>query len=131
MGDHLIEEKIVRRLLDNQNFNNTLCIDYTLTQYHKIEEATKVAVDITGCIKDIGKELDHWDALDTGVFLLTDDFFKAINELVQYRGTNIETADVIRFLVSRGHHFHTCDVSGCVWQDVDTIEDLNLARLQR
>jgi len=129
MGDHLIEENLVRHLLDNQTSKNTLCIDYTPAPYHQIDEATKVTVDSTGCIKDIGKELVYWDALDTGVFLLTESFFQAIDELVQYRGTDVETADVIRLLISKGHHFGTCNVSGYFWMDVDTEEDLRVARL--
>lgn len=128
MGDHVIEEKLVRHLLDNLTFKDTLCIDYTPAQHHQIDEATKVTVDGAGCIKDIGKELVHWDALDTGVFLLTENFFRAVDELVQYRGNNIETADVIRLLISKGHHFRTCDVSGCFWMDVDTEEDLKVVR---
>ena len=129
MGDHLIEEKLVRQLLESQTLNNTLCIDYTPAQYHQIDEATKVTIDTTGCIKDIGKELVHWDALDTGVFLIAENFFQAVRELAQHRGTDIETADVIRFLISKGRHFHTCDVSGYFWMDVDTGEDLKAARV--
>ena len=129
MGDHLIEEKLVRQLLESQTFNNTLCIDYTPAQHHQIDEATKVTVDTTGCIKDIGKNLVYWDAIDTGVFLITENFFQAVDELAQHRGTDIETADVIRFLISKGYHFHTCDVSGCFWMDVDTEEDLKAARV--
>jgi glucose-1-phosphate thymidylyltransferase len=128
MGDHLIEEKIVRRLLSSETSGESLCVDYTPAQHHKIEEATKVAVNTTGYIKNIGKELDHWNALDTGVFLITDDFFKAVDEVVQSCGTDIETADVIRFLIDRGYCFDTCDVSGCFWIDVDTPKDLDLAR---
>ncbi len=128
MGDHLIEEKIVKRLMDRQTFNETLCIDYTPAQHHELAEATKVAVDTAGCIKDIGKELVHWDALDTGVFLLTENFFQALHEIIQYRGTDVEISDVNRFLVSRGHRFDTCDVSGCFWADIDTKEDLDLVR---
>lgn len=128
MGDHLIEEKLVKRLLDSETSSEILCIDYTPAQHHNVEEATKVTVDIAGCIKNIGKKLDHWNALDTGVFRITNNFFKAIDELVQSSGTDIETADVIRYIVGRGHNFHTCDVSGCFWMDVDTEEDLNLAR---
>ena len=128
MGDHLIEEELVRRLVESNPSNETLCIDYTPSQNCKIKEATKVTVDITGCIKSIGKELTYWDALDTGVFLINHRFFKAIEELVHYQGTDIETADVIRFLVNRGHLFNTFDVSGSFWMDVDTEEDLVLAR---
>jgi len=128
MGDHLIEEKFVRHLLDSQTSNNTLCVDYTPAQYHQIDEATKVSVDDVGYIKDIGKGLVHWDALDTGVFLITETFFEAIHELAQHHGTDIETAHVIRLLISKGHHFNTCDVSGCFWMDIDTEKDLEVAR---
>jgi len=128
MGDHLIEEKIVRHLLSSQRFNDTLCIDYTPAQYHQIDEATKVTVDTAGRIKDIGKDLVHWDALDTGVFLLTKSFFQAVDKLVTFSGTDIETADVIRFMISKGRSFHTCDVSGCFWMDVDTEEDFKMVK---
>lgn len=128
MGDHLIDGEILKRLLDRQTFNETLCIDYAPVHHHELAEATKVAVDGADCIKDIGKDLTYWDALDTGVFLLTENFFQALNELVQHHGTDVEISDVIRFLVSRGHRFDTCDVSGCFWADVDTKEDLDLVR---
>jgi len=129
MGDHLIEQKLVKQLLEGQTFNETLCIDYTPAQYHQLAEATKVTVDSAGCIKDIGKDLVYWDALDTGVFLLTENFFQALHELVQHRDTTIEITDVIRFLISQGHRFDTYNASGCFWIDVDTEEDLNIARM--
>ena len=128
MGDHLIDGEIVKRLLERPNFNETLCIDYTPACHHELTEATKVTVDSAGCIKNIGKDIIYWDALDTGVFLLTENFFQTLNELVQYYGPDVEVSDVIRFLVSRGHHFDTCDVSGCLWADVDTKEDLDMVR---
>ncbi len=128
MGDHLIEPELVRRLLDRLTFTETLCIDYTPAHHHELAEATKVAVDSTGCIKDIGKELIYWDALDTGTFLLTENFFQALRELIHQLGTNVEISDVIRSLVSRGHHFNTCNVSGYFWADVDTKEDLDMVR---
>ena len=128
MGDHLIERKMIKSLLDRQILSDTLCIDYTPFNHHQLAEATKVIVDGAGCIKDIGKELVFWDAIDTGIFLLTENFFKAINKLVQYYGIDVEISDVIRFLISQGHSFDTCNVSGSSWADVDTKEDLELAR---
>jgi len=128
MGDHLIDGEIVKRLLDRPVFNETLCIDYTPAHHHELAEATKVTVDSTGYIKNIGKYLVYWDALDTGVFLLTENFFRALRELVQYRGTDVTISDVTRFLVRRGHPFDTCDVSGCFWADIDTKEDLDMVR---
>jgi len=124
MGDHLIDGKIVKRLLDRQVFHETLCIDYAPADRLDFAEATKVVVDSSGYITHIGKELAYWDALDTGVFLLTEKFLDAIDELFPRLGTDVEISDVIRLLISRGHHFDTCDVSGCFWADVDTEEDL-------
>ena len=128
MGDHLIDGKIVKRLLDRQTVNETLCVDYTPACHHELAEATKVTVDSTGCIKDIGKNLVYWDAIDTGAFLLTENFFQALHELIQRRGTEVTISDVTRFLVDQGHPFDTCDVSGCFWADVDTGEDLDRVR---
>ena len=128
MGDHVIDREIVKRLLDRQVFNETLCIDYEPASHHDLAEATKVTVDSTGCIKDIGKNLVYWDAIDTGVFLLTENFFQALHELIQRRGTEVTISDVTSFLVGQGHPFDTCDVSGCLWADIDTKEDLDMVR---
>lgn len=128
MGDHIIEAEMVRRLLARQNLTETLCVDYAPASHHQIDEATKVTID-TGCIQDIGKSLVGWDALDTGIFLLTEDFFQALHQLMQQSGIDVEMSDVIRYLIRRGHLFNTCDVSGCFWMDVDTEEELKLASI--
>ena len=127
MGDHIIEAEMVGRLLD-RHLTETLCVDYAPASHHQIDEATKVTID-TDCIQDIGKDLVDWDALDTGIFLLTEDFFQALHQLIQQSGTDVEISDVIRYLICRGHLFNTCDVSGCFWMDVDTEEELKLANI--
>ncbi len=127
MGDHIIETEMVRRLLD-RHLTEALCVDYAPASHHQIDEATKVTID-ADCIQDIGKDLVGWDALDTGIFLLTKDFFQALHELIQQSGTDVEMSDVIRYLIRRGHLFNTCDVSGCLWMDVDTEEELKLASI--
>ncbi len=128
MGDHIIEPNAVWRLLSTKEITDTLCVEYRPMHYHNIEEATKVALFEDGGIRDIGKELIHWDALDTGIFLLTERFFNAVEELARLSGNKIEMSDVIRFMMLRGHRFNTCDVSGCSWMDIDIVEDLKLAQ---
>ena len=123
MGDHVIERRLVKHLLDRPVANDTLCIDYTPAQHHQLDEATKVIVDKAGCIKDIGKSLAYWDALDTGVFFFTERFLNAIDELFPEFGTELEITDVVRFMVSQGNQFATRDVSGYLWADIDTEED--------
>jgi choline kinase len=126
MGDHIIETSIISRLLSIEAIMDTLCIEYPLIPYHNSEEATKVALFEDGSIQDIGKVMKRWDALDTGVFLLTKRFFKTINRLAFLYDNNLEISDVIRFMISKGYRFNTCDVSGCSWMDIDTEEDLKL-----
>jgi CDP-L-myo-inositol myo-inositolphosphotransferase len=124
MGDHLVEERLIRRLVAARPRGETLCIDRSPAAHHDIDEATKVKLDDAGCIAAIGKDLDGWDALDTGVFLLGGSFFEALAGLVRERGIHVEMGDVVRHLIAQGHRFGTCDVTGCYWIDVDTPEDL-------
>ena len=124
MGDHTIEPGFVRRLLDKDPSAETLCVDFAPGEHHQLAESTKVLVDGSGCIKRIGKELAYWNAIDTGIFLLTERFLDAIDELIPEFGIDIETGDVVQFLVDRGFRFATCDVSGSFWVDVDTEDDL-------
>jgi len=126
MGDHLVDAELVKRLARTPSLVETLAVDYTPAP-HQLAEATRVAVDDNGFIKDIGKELASWDAIDTGAFLVTENFFAALAELCRH-GSHIEISDGIRFFTSQGYQFTTCDVSGCFWADVDTREDLERVR---
>ncbi len=124
MGDHIIEPEMVSRLVDKSSIAETLCVDSVPAERHDLAEATKVVVDTSGDITRIGKGLAYWNAIDTGVFLLTKKFLDTIDELSPQLGIHIEMSQVIQFMVSRGDRFATCDVSGCFWKDMDTEEDL-------
>lgn len=129
MGDHLIDRDLVKNLVEGENIDNTLCVDYNPSQPPRlVDEATKVVIDCNGCITDIGKDLVYWDAIDTGVFLLTDKFFQFLDELVALSGRGLEMNNAIQSFIDRRHNFYSCDVSGCVWMDIDNEEDLNMAR---
>ena len=129
MADHLIERTLVERLLNKATLGNTLCVDRTPGEHHELDEANKVILNSAGCIRDVGKDLKRWDAIDTGVFLLTANFFQALDQLVSELGVDIEINDVIRYLISQGSRFETCDVSGSFWADVDTEKDLDTVRV--
>jgi len=124
MGDHMVESGIVSHLLAKTTFADTLSFDFATADQNALAEATKVVVDSTGCFRCIGKELAYWDALDTGVFLFTEKFLNAIDELLPEFGIELEISDVMRFMVSKGNQFATGDVRGFLWRDVVTEEDL-------
>ncbi len=126
MGDHIMHQDYVSRFLDGVSGQETLAVDFTPGNHHVLEEATKVRVDGSGRVRNIGKELTRWDGIDSGIFLQTADFVSAIRELRFVRGPGIGISDVVRFMVHRGHHFDTCDTTGLFWADIDTAEDVLL-----
>ena len=125
MGDHVIEGGLVPRLLDTPTTHETLCVDRDPRYCADIDEATKVQTDPSGFITRIGKGLDRWDAIDTGMFLLTHRFIKAITDLIPLTGMGLEISQVIQSIVDSGRRFATCDVDGLFWADMDTQEDLS------
>jgi len=73
MGDHIIGRECQAAAVPREPYRDPMCRLPTGTS-HQADEVTKVTID-TGCIQDIGKDLTCWDALDNGIFLLTEDFF--------------------------------------------------------
>jgi choline kinase len=96
-----------------------------------MREATKVQMDSSGFISRIGKGLYRWDAIDTGVFLLTHRFIQVATELILHEGMGLEISEVIQHIVDFGGRFATCDATGLFWADMDTEEDLYSATFGR
>ena len=123
MGDHLIGHEMVRRLVSVRRNWTTLGVDLEAWHLSQLNDATRVLVDSSGHVADIGKKLKVWDAIDTGLFWMTREFLVAIDRLMETRGVQVEISDVVRHLGARGRPLATCDMSGIFWADVDTRED--------
>ena len=124
MGDHVIEPGLVLRLLEMPTVRETLCVDRVPRYCSDIKEATKVRLDSFNLITHIGKMITPWDAVDTGVFLLTHRFIDTVRELIPHAGMNLEISDVVETIARSPGGFATCDVTGLFWADMDTWEDL-------
>lgn len=124
MGDHVIEPGLVSRLLEMPTIRETLCVDRVPRYCTDIDEATKVRLDPFGFITRIGKAITPWDAVDTGVFLLTQRFIDTARELIAQTGMNLEISEVVESIAGSQTGFATCDVTGLLWADMDTWEDL-------
>ena len=125
MGDHIFDPDFLRRLIDGDDGRAvSLVVDHDHETIHDVLEATKVRLrgdDITA----IGKRLNHFDAVDTGVFLCRPPLFRALRR-AQLAGDYSLSAAVR--LVARDGEATTVEAGGLFWQDVDTPEDLGLAR---
>lgn len=128
MADHMIASSLLRRLLAKKEIDDTLCVDRSAKALPQVKEATKVWVNDAGLITRIGKDMERWNAIDTGVFLFTPRIFPIVADLMQERDGRCTVTDAVRRLISQ-KGMRACDVSGAFWLDVDTLDDLQYARV--
>ena len=124
MGDHVMERRLISRLLHAGAIQETLCVDRVPEYCADIDEATKVQTDPSGFIERISKGLKRWDAIDTGVFLLTERFIKTAADLISQEDMGLGISEVIQNTIDSGRAFATRDVTGLFWADLDTQEDM-------
>ncbi|MGC4088888.1 MAG: histidinol-phosphate transaminase [Polyangiaceae bacterium] len=119
MSDHLYSPELVRRLIawDLPKGACALGVDYDIERCFDIDDATKVVVDRTH-IARIGKELEEYDALDTGVFRIGPALISELAKLDAERG-DCSLSDGVQALARRGD-FYAVDVGEVRWIDVDT-----------
>ena len=127
MGDHMVSAALLERLMAAPELGDLLSVDFAPTPRH-IEEGTRVRVGSAGLVTHIGKDLARWDGIDAGAFRLSAAIFEAIDSLQGGDSAQYELSRAITLMLDKGHPLRACDISGCFWQDVDTWEDLNLAR---
>ena len=123
MADHLVSSDIVERLLDGHEEDPLLCVDPAASHSSQTNDATRVMVNPSGYVSAIGKALEVWNAIDTGVFMMSGDFFPAAERLIASYEDQVSLTNVVRAMGYDGSPFATCDVSGMFWADVDTRED--------
>jgi 1L-myo-inositol 1-phosphate cytidylyltransferase len=118
MADHLFDPAIVRLLLGAPAAALTLAVDRDLANpLLDMDDATKVALDVDGAIRRIGKSLDRFDAIDTGLFRATPALAEAIRAAVA-EGAAGSLSDGVQRLADRGRAM-TVEIKGARWLDVD------------
>ena len=116
MSDHLFDPEVARRAMES-DAALTLAIDRDWRRESlDLDDATKVAIEgdrITG----IGKQLDRFDAVDTGVFNATPKLAAAIAAAVA-EGKAGSLSDGVQRLADAGEA-KVADATGLMWLDVD------------
>jgi choline kinase len=125
MGDHLFEARVLSRLLRRTSASDDsfLAVDSRTADPLVAAEATKVQMDGARIVA-IGKDLDRYDALDTGLFVCAPALFGALEDARASGDTTLSGG--IRQLAGRGLMFGV-DVGDAAWYDIDTIADLQSA----
>lgn len=118
MSDHLWSTSLPERvrafpLADDET---VLGIDYKIADCVDLDDATKVATDGSRVLR-IGKMLEQYDALDTGVFRITPAVIAALEEVEGPQGCSLSQG--MAKLAAQGK-MRVVDVGDAVWVDVDT-----------
>ncbi|MBI5289151.1 MAG: NTP transferase domain-containing protein [Chloroflexi bacterium] len=121
MADHLVEPALISDVIANANGRCALAIEHARGADPRATEATLARVE-AGRVRDLGKRIENWNALDTGVFLCTNEVFNAITPDLRHGEASTVFASLAR--VAR---LDAVDVTGRRWLDVDTPEDLAAA----
>jgi 1L-myo-inositol 1-phosphate cytidylyltransferase len=118
MSDHLFDPSIVRLLVGAPPADLTLAVDTDLASpLLDLDDATKVALGEDGRIRRIGKTLERFDAIDTGLFRATPALANAIRQSIGAGGGGSLSEGVQR-LADRGRAA-TVEIGGALWLDVD------------
>jgi choline kinase len=126
MGDHLFDSSALARLLAEPaaDGESLLGVDMRPAPREVSEEATRVRLDRARRIVDIGKMIEPYDGLDTGLFVCAPSLFPALDESCAAGDTTLSGG--IRRLAARGL-IRGVDVGNALWCDIDTVADLRAA----
>jgi 1L-myo-inositol 1-phosphate cytidylyltransferase / CDP-L-myo-inositol myo-inositolphosphotransferase len=125
MGDHLFEPGVLARALKAPvgRGESLLAVDSRRVASEIAAEATKVSMS-GGYIDAIGKDLQAYNALDTGLFVCDPNLFDALEDSRSAGDTTLSGG--IRRLAARGL-MRALDVGDAQWCDIDTAADLETA----
>jgi 1L-myo-inositol 1-phosphate cytidylyltransferase / CDP-L-myo-inositol myo-inositolphosphotransferase len=118
MSDHIFDPETLANLREEKldGLQVKLAVDYKVHQIFDKDDATKVEVQ-NGKIKAIAKNLVQFNAIDTGMFLLSPKIFTAFEEVK--KGDDLSISDGILHLASQGLA-GVFNIGNGYWQDVDT-----------
>ena len=128
MSDHLFDPQAVKGLAGASlpSADVVLAIDRNIAgELIDIDDATKVEVGPDGKIVRIGKDLAHYNAIDTGAFLAGPRLAEAIEADIAAGGSGSLSAGLQR-LADAGRA-QTFDIGAAKWIDVDDARMLALA----
>ena len=126
MGDHMISSELINNVMEFcPNYQpSVLGVDFNPSLRYA-EDVTRVLVGAGERISSIGKHIEKWNGIDSGVFRLSSEIFEVVDEWIGLdKSERYELGDVFAYMISQGGILKSCDISDCYWYDVDTLEDL-------
>jgi len=131
MADHVYSRLLLDalRAVRADHIDLALAVDRRLWEIGDLDDAVRVRASRGGRIAGIGKGLEVYDAVDTGVFLCTPALLGALDAERDERGGDCSLSDGVRRIARRGRALAVEIPGEAWWQDIDTPADL--ARAER
>jgi len=126
MCDHIFDESILSELKDEKIEDDgvILAVDYNLRSKEvDVQDATKVLVK-NGRILNIGKNIEEYNAYDTGIFLCSPAIFEAIEKSL-YKNDSLLSGGIK--ILAEKKKVKAFDIKGRFWIDVDDEKALKKA----
>jgi 1L-myo-inositol 1-phosphate cytidylyltransferase len=121
MGDHLFQPSILDTLLSRADpARLNLAIDKKITSIFDLDDAMKVRIEGDRIVA-IGKKLEDFNAIDTGIFICPETIFEYLRRVL--KNGDCALADGVRLMAEEGNGL-AIDIGDAWWQDVDTPEML-------
>jgi 1L-myo-inositol 1-phosphate cytidylyltransferase len=121
MGDHLFEPSILEQLTAHADLSRlNLAVDRKINSIFDLNDAMKVLTRNNGIVA-IGKNLDRYDSIDTGIFLCPEILFDYLRRALKDGDCGL--ADGVQLMAREGNA-RAVDIGEAWWQDVDTPEML-------
>jgi 1L-myo-inositol 1-phosphate cytidylyltransferase len=127
MGDHLFESSILDALIAHADLTRlNLAVDRKIKAIFDLDDAMKVRTE-GNLIVAIGKKLESYNAIDTGIFLCPEIMFEYLRRVL--KDGDCSLADGVRLMAEEGNAL-AVDIGDAWWQDVDTPEMLQRAEAE-
>jgi choline kinase len=97
-----------------------LAIDRKIASIFDLDDAMKIRTDDNRIVA-IGKKLEDFNAIDTGIFVCPESIFEYLRRVL--KDGDCSLADGVRLMAEEGNAF-AVDIGKAWWQDVDTPEML-------
>lgn len=121
MGDHLFQSSILDKLVAQADLSRlNLAVDTKIGSIFDLDDAMKVQTQ-GNLISAIGKELESYDSIDTGIFLCPEILFDYLRRALKEGDCSL--ADGVRLMAADWNAL-AVDIGDAWWQDVDTPEML-------
>lgn len=125
MCDHVFDAKILETLLAARQVHADclLAVDHRVDEIFDLDDATKVQLNNLQ-ITNIGKEIERFDSIDTGLFLCYPPLFSALRAAQANGDTSLSGG--IQYLIAASQ-MRATPIGQRFWMDIDTPESLEHA----